>query len=232
MSRSAWEKKLKDAGAQEEGATHFMRASLRARATQTSSSGRSPRSGSEPESVLSLHLKANSVAGWFQQYQFLQSRRWRLDFAFPSKRLAIEIEGAVYGKVIRFQHDAAASVMYGGRPGATVRYRKDQKVTLAGGSHTRGEGFEKDILKYNTLTMLGWHLLRFTPSMVSDGHAVQTIIRALGVLPDVVTDQPAADLFMEGGDYVGESEEIGEEEVGDQATESTAGILTFDCAMP
>jgi very-short-patch-repair endonuclease len=37
-----------------------------------------------------------------------------------------------------------------------------------GGRHTRGAGFAADMDKYNIATLLGWRLLRFTPSQIKD----------------------------------------------------------------
>lgn len=36
----------------------------------------------------------------------------------------------------------------------------------SGGRHTRGSGFEKDMEKYNTYTLLGIYLLRFTTAQI------------------------------------------------------------------
>jgi very-short-patch-repair endonuclease len=47
------------------------------------------------------------------------------------------------------------------------------------GRHNRGAGMEKDIEKYNALTLAGWRLLRFSGAMVKSGLALQTIERAL-----------------------------------------------------
>lgn len=47
------------------------------------------------------------------------------------------------------------------------------------GRHTRGSGFLKDLEKYNTLTLLGWRLLRFSPEWVRDGSALEATQRAL-----------------------------------------------------
>lgn len=52
-------------------------------------------------------------------------------------------------------------------------------VTAEGGRHQRIAGFREDIKKYNELMLAGWRLLRFLPEMVSSGHAVTTIKRAL-----------------------------------------------------
>lgn len=37
---------------------------------------------------------------------------------------------------------------------------------FTGGRHTRGKGFIADMEKYNNATLLGWSLLRFTPSQM------------------------------------------------------------------
>jgi len=37
------------------------------------------------------------------------------------------------------------------------------------GRHVRGGGFLKDMEKYNTLTIKGYHLLRFTPKELREG---------------------------------------------------------------
>lgn len=44
--------------------------------------------------------------------------------------------------------------------------------TYSGGRHTRGKGFEDDARKYNTLTLLGWRVLRVTGAHVTSGEAV------------------------------------------------------------
>lgn len=47
------------------------------------------------------------------------------------------------------------------------------------GRHNRGAGMEKDIEKYNALTLAGWRLLRFTGKTIKSGEALRTIERAL-----------------------------------------------------
>ena len=47
------------------------------------------------------------------------------------------------------------------------------------GRHTRADGYERDQAKRNEATIMGWRVLNFSPSMVSSGHAVHTIKRAL-----------------------------------------------------
>ena len=47
------------------------------------------------------------------------------------------------------------------------------------GRHTRGRGFEKDCEKYNAAALMGYHVFRFTASMVKDGTAVKIVEQAV-----------------------------------------------------
>ena len=52
-----------------------------------------------------------------------------------------------------------------------------------GGRHTRPEGFEHDIEKYNAATKMGYRVYRFSGRMVSNGEALDFILDVLGVVP-------------------------------------------------
>lgn len=43
------------------------------------------------------------------------------------------------------------------------------------GRHVRGLGFLKDLEKYNTITLMGYRLFRFTPQQVKNGEAIGLI---------------------------------------------------------
>jgi len=43
------------------------------------------------------------------------------------------------------------------------------------GRHTRGKGFIADMEKYNCAVLMGWHILRFTPTQVESGEAALTV---------------------------------------------------------
>lgn len=45
----------------------------------------------------------------------------------------------------------------------------------SGGRHTRGAGFEGDLMKYDAASRLGWTIYRCSPAMVSKRQAVETI---------------------------------------------------------
>ena len=74
-----------------------------------------------------------------REYRFNSSRRWRLDYAWPAHRLALEVEGGVF----------ASRQRDGGR-------RRGRHVSIT--------GFLNDLEKYNTLACYGWRLLRVIPS--------------------------------------------------------------------
>ena len=56
--------------------------------------------------------------------------------------------------------------------------------TFSGGRHTRGKGFEGDVEKYTSATLLGWLVIRATGKHVKSGQAVQWLQQAIDM--DVV----------------------------------------------
>ncbi len=70
-----------------------------------------------------------------REFRFAPPRRWRLDYAFPEQKIALEQEGGCW----------------------------------VNGRHNRASGFLRDMIKYNTLALMGYRLIRFTPQMLSKG---------------------------------------------------------------
>jgi very-short-patch-repair endonuclease len=92
------------------------------------------------------------------EFRFHPTRMWRVDFAWPSLRVAVEIEGAIW----------------------------------TGGRHTRGAGVLGDMDKYNSLSVMGWKLLRFDGGAVRKGRAaveVAALVRELMASADDRTDE-------------------------------------------
>ena len=94
---------------------------------------------------MELFLHTYYPGQWVKEYYFCPERNWRFDYALVRRLLAVEIEGLTY----------------------------DPNEPL--GAHQRGKTYEKDCLKYNVATLLGWTLYRFTAGMVSKGWAFDVL---------------------------------------------------------
>lgn len=83
-------------------------------------------------------FKAWELPEPYTQFHFAKPRRWRFDYAWPGRSLAVEIEGGLFAN--------------GG----------------AGGRHNRGAGMRDDMEKYNAAAMLGWKVLRYMPEQTGE----------------------------------------------------------------
>lgn len=50
----------------------------------------------EPEFVFEAQLRADKLPPFEREYRFDSERRYRFDFAWPSLKLAVELEGAIW----------------------------------------------------------------------------------------------------------------------------------------
>jgi very-short-patch-repair endonuclease len=57
------------------------------------------------EEMLAAHMQWFQVAGFEREYAFDAARKWRIDFAWPAQRLAVEVQGAVHRTRERFAAD-------------------------------------------------------------------------------------------------------------------------------
>jgi len=101
------------------------------------------------------------------EYKFHPDRRWRFDFAWPDIKLAIEIEGGTFGRVV-YCHSCGARVKRRLKSGRLVDIRE-------GGRHNTGIGFERDVEKYNAAVVRGWRVVRLTRKMIESEKAVRVI---------------------------------------------------------
>lgn len=83
------------------------------------------------------------------EHVFHPKRKWRFDAAYVEEKVAVEIEGG-------------------------TGWKRDEPSR-----HLTPSGFAGDVEKYNAAAILGWAVLRFTPTMLRDGTAIETIKRAL-----------------------------------------------------
>ena len=107
---------------------------------------------SKAEERFAFHMKHCGIPDPVREYRFSKTtaRRWRFDFAWPDLKLAVEIEGLMhYGK----QEDGSAKT----------------------GRHQTARGYQGDLDKYNTATIEGWAVLRFSQHHVKTGDAIRTL---------------------------------------------------------
>lgn len=57
------------------------------------------------EETLALHIRANHLPLPEREFRFDEERRWRFDFAWPDRKLAVECEGGVHRIEDRFTRD-------------------------------------------------------------------------------------------------------------------------------
>ena len=51
---------------------------------------------SDPELILESHLENYKIDGWVTEHKFMEKRKFRFDFAWPSLMIAVEVEGGIY----------------------------------------------------------------------------------------------------------------------------------------
>ena len=61
-----------------------------------------PTTLSQHEILLGMHLKELGYGDYQREFRFFPERKWRFDYAVPRRKLAIEIEGGIWGTVDRF----------------------------------------------------------------------------------------------------------------------------------
>jgi very-short-patch-repair endonuclease len=101
-----------------------------------------------------FHLKVAGLPKPKEQFRFAEviGRRWQTDFAWPDRKLIVEIEGGIW--------------------------RKDEHGQWSG-AHTHPTNVLRDIEKYNHMALLGYRLLRFSPRDLKDGSAIEMMKKVL-----------------------------------------------------
>jgi len=89
--------------------------------------------------ILAFIILTGSGLSPVREFRFSKTRRWRFDFAFPTEKVAVEVEGVT---------------KYGGA----------RKI----GRHQTPKGMAADCEKYNAAVLLGWRVLRYTQDQIVD----------------------------------------------------------------
>lgn len=122
----------------------------------TSKAIRKPSAASErgkaTQAFLEVQIRAVGLSGGFvSEHKFHPDRRWRFDGCWPEKLVAYEVDGGNWmARIIK------------GRPVAIGRHSQDA-----------------DLEKMVEAAILGWRVIRVSPSMVKSGAAISAIERIL-----------------------------------------------------
>ncbi|MGF6936830.1 very-short-patch-repair endonuclease [Paraburkholderia sp. UCT70] len=57
---------------------------------------KAPAPPSSIEELFALHVRADKLPAPAREYQFDPQRKWRFDFCWPERRVAIEVEGGIH----------------------------------------------------------------------------------------------------------------------------------------
>jgi very-short-patch-repair endonuclease len=126
---------------------------------------RQPRAKSKGEEMFWLQVcnAGYRLPTCVREFRFDNSRRWKMDFAWPELKVGVEIEG--------------------------LRKSYIKGVPYALGRHCTFVGFEADCIKYANAALLGWHVLRFNQALVKNGTAIR-LTRQLLVARASLTPYP------------------------------------------
>lgn len=105
-------------------------------------------------------VKSDLKLDCVKEHYFCKGRMWRFDYAIPSHKIAIEVEGGVFKE-------------------RTYRNKKGVLITTIGGRHNSGEGFLKDMEKYNKAAVLGWKVIRVVPTSLNSNDTLNIIKEAV-----------------------------------------------------
>ena len=102
----------------------------------------------------------NSHGLWepMSEYVFAAPRKFAFDYAWIAEKIALEVEGGVYGR---------------GKPCPACGRKR-------GGAHSSVQGILRDITKYNLAASMGWLVFRCTPAQLESGEAAAMIAKAMG----------------------------------------------------
>lgn len=90
------------------------------------------------------------------EYRFHKERKWRFDYAWPAYKVALEVEGGVFG---------------------FTDPKTGQRRT--GGAHGSITGIKRDMEKYNYAGAMGWIVIRCLPTTLLKLETLTFVIAAL-----------------------------------------------------
>lgn len=125
------------------------------------------------EKKFALHLLADRIDGAERNFSgWDPESRMELDFAWPGKKVAVEVQGGIQGQPVYCNH------CY--RRVTRIVKGRETWVNEATGHGTRN-GLTRDYKKMNRAQLLGWIVLEISESMIDDGTAVGFLKHALQI---------------------------------------------------
>jgi len=106
-----------------------------------------------------------------KEHRFHHERMWRFDYAFVDRRIAVEIEGGGFGRVV-VCHQCKQPVKRFLKSGGTMLIRE-------GMGHNTGQAIDRDHEKFNVAAKMGWRVFRFTPERIKDHTAISLVCEVL-----------------------------------------------------
>ncbi len=103
---------------------------------------------------LQIQIKGGRFPAPQTEFVFHAKRKWRLDYAWPHERIALEIDGGIW---------------------------------MGKGAHAGGTAISRDMEKHNEAALLGWLVLRATPSQIVKGEAFDLLQRAFALRAEEAT---------------------------------------------
>lgn len=103
----------------------------------------------------------------FAEYRFHHERMWRFDRAWPGLKIAVEIEGGGFGRVV-VCHQCKQPVKRFLKSGGVMLIRE-------GSGHNTGVAVDRDMEKFNEAARLGWRVLRFSSKFIKDSSAIALV---------------------------------------------------------
>src|SRR3990167_9078866 len=110
--------------------------------------------------TLVFELRAAGLSAPTLEYRFWPGRRFAFDLAWPDRKLALEVEGVIYGRDGHLR-----------------------------GRHVSITGFRRDAVKYTEASLRGWMVIRCLPAQVTSGEALGWIERAFAVCAIKAADE-------------------------------------------
>lgn len=112
--------------------------------------------GIAPDIVFRALLATHGIQEPTTEHRFHAVRKWRFDYAWPRWKVALEVEGGIFG----FTDPKTGQRRYGGAHGSIA-------------------GIKRDIEKYNHAAAMGWLVIRCLPTTLCTGETIAYIKESL-----------------------------------------------------